>query len=438
MNRASLWRPLWLGVLLIFVSVPAQAQVPGFFGTTTLLPFEISVNNERVVRLEPATPTEGPNVILGWSGNTVMAGVQGATIGGGGDPDASSFALPNKVTADYGTVSGGIGNKAGGYSATVGGGVDNKASGSSATVGGGFINTASGSRATVPGGRANQARGDNSFAAGYYARAAHDGAFVWSDNSMPLADSLVSTAEDQFLIRATGGVGVGTNAPQAQLHLLLNSTLSHPHLLLEEDNATDYARLRLKNTGSSDFWDVAAGAASIDQLNFYVSNGRGNVMSLRATGDPLIMYNGAKLTEGGTWTNASSRHLKTDFEAVDGAVVLARLAQVPIQTWRYKAEAVGRHMGPMAEDFYRAFGLGDTDEGIATVDADGVALAAIQGLYAQNQALQQQSREQQAELADLRAAVEMLRAQQEALAAELVASREAAAAEVDTTQGTEH
>ena len=36
----------------------------------------------------------------------------------------------------------------------------------------------------------------------------------------------------------------------------------------------------------------------------------------------------------------------------------------------------------MAQDFYAAFGLGESDKGIDTVDADGVALAAIQGLNA--------------------------------------------------------
>jgi hypothetical protein len=37
-------------------------------------------------------------------------------------------------------------------------------------------------------------------------------------------------------------------------------------------------------------------------------------------------------------------------------------------------------MGPVAQDFHAAFGLGSDDKGISTVDADGVALAAIQAL----------------------------------------------------------
>jgi hypothetical protein len=44
----------------------------------------------------------------------------------------------------------------------------------------------------------------------------------------------------------------------------------------------------------------------------------------------------------------------------------------------------------MAQDFYAAFNVGPDDKHIATVDADGVALAAIQGL---NQKLEQQAAE---------------------------------------------
>ncbi len=68
--------------------------------------------------------------------------------------------------------------------------------------------------------------------------------------------------------------------------------------------------------------------------------------------------------------------------------MLARLAEVPISTWNYTSQDASiRHIGPMAQDFYAAFGVGEDDTHITTVDADGVALAAIQGLYAENQAL---------------------------------------------------
>jgi hypothetical protein len=78
----------------------------------------------------------------------------------------------------------------------------------------------------------------------------------------------------------------------------------------------------------------------------------------------------------------SDRRAKYDFEQVDSIAILERLAQMPMQRWRYKEERSGAlHIGPMAQDFHAAFGLGDSERHIATVDADGVALAAIQGLH---------------------------------------------------------
>lgn len=84
---------------------------------------------------------------------------------------------------------------------------------------------------------------------------------------------------------------------------------------------------------------------------------------------------------GGSWSSVSDRSLKENLEPVDGRDILSRVARLPITTWNYLSqEASIRHMGPMAQDFYAAFGLGEDDVSIATLDLDGVALAAIQGL----------------------------------------------------------
>ena len=101
-----------------------------------------------------------------------------------------------------------------------------------------------------------------------------------------------------------------------------------------------------------------------------------------AVGTDGTTGNSAYLSPGGTWTNGSSRTFKEDFAAVDGASVLAKVLAMPITTWRYRDSNEGRHMGPIAEDFAAAFGLGNGDRYIATVDGIGVALAAIQGLGA--------------------------------------------------------
>ena len=86
----------------------------------------------------------------------------------------------------------------------------------------------------------------------------------------------------------------------------------------------------------------------------------------------------------------SDVNAKKDIVEADPAHVLERLSKVPVSTWRYKdLDGEVLHMGPMAQDFYAAFGLGGNDKRIATVDSDGVALAAIQGLYKLVQELQE-------------------------------------------------
>ena len=81
-----------------------------------------------------------------------------------------------------------------------------------------------------------------------------------------------------------------------------------------------------------------------------------------------------------SFENGSSSALKTAVDPVDPEAVLTGLESLSIATWEFRAGDDTTHMGPMAEDFHDAFGLGRSTESIATVDADGVAFAAIQGL----------------------------------------------------------
>jgi len=87
-------------------------------------------------------------------------------------------------------------------------------------VGGGFENSATGQYSTIPGGNSNRAQGGFSLAAGRRAKADHPGTFVWADSASSSGVDFISTDANQFLIRATGGVGIGTNAPGEQLHVL--------------------------------------------------------------------------------------------------------------------------------------------------------------------------------------------------------------------------
>jgi hypothetical protein len=120
-------------------------------------------------------------------------------------------------------------------------------------------------------------------------------------------------------------------------------------------------------------------------------------------GFPLHLGNGAYCTAGGQWTSVSDRNAKEDFTPIRTRDVLAKVAALPISEWRYKVERNGvKHLGPMAQDFHAAFGLGESDRAIGSVDADGVALAAIQGLNQkvedEHGALKRQLNEQSAQL----------------------------------------
>ncbi len=78
----------------------------------------------------------------------------------------------------------------------------------------------------------------------------------------------------------------------------------------------------------------------------------------------------------------SSRTFKTLDGNIDTAALLAAVATLPVETWRYKAETgleTRPHIGPYAEDFQAAFGVGDGVT-INPIDAIGVCLAAIQAL----------------------------------------------------------
>lgn len=146
-----------------------------------------------------------------------------ATVSGGANNIAFGYATTiaggagNVTDNNYTTVSGGLYNSAVNQYATVSGGRNNTAGNVYATVGGGYANTATGALATVPGGAQNTASGNYSLAAGQGASAIHAGSFVWSDSD---AEPFSSTADNQFLIRASGGVGIGTGSPSGALQVV--------------------------------------------------------------------------------------------------------------------------------------------------------------------------------------------------------------------------
>jgi len=147
-----------------------------------------------------------------------------------------------------------------------------------------------------------------------------------------------------------------------------------------------------------------------------VSASAPNQFVVRAAGG-TIFYSNAALSAGvqlspgaGAWASVSDEKKKEHFADEDGERALERIAGLPVRSWNYTAQGPGiRHLGPTAQDFYAAFALGESDTTISTVDADGVALLAVQ-------ALERRTREQAGE-------IEALRAESAALRAELAALR---------------
>lgn len=111
-----------------------------------------------------------------------------------------------------------------------------------------------------------------------------------------------------------------------------------------------------------------------------------NTNAVAAPGKALVVGsnasngNGAYLTTGGVWTNASDKWKKENFQSLDNGEVLQKIRQLPITRWNYIGLSE-QHIGPVAQDFYDIFHLGKDDKTISTIDPAGIALAGIQGLY---------------------------------------------------------
>ncbi|HMP00791.1 MAG TPA: tail fiber domain-containing protein, partial [Kiritimatiellia bacterium] len=110
------------------------------------------------------------------------------------------------------------------------------------------------------------------------------------------------------------------------------------------------------------------------------AQGAGRIARFGNSNNWVVVIDNAGNVDGLTFTPSSDRNAKENFVPVAPAEILEKVIALPISRWNYQADAATPHIGPMAQDFHAAFGVGPDDTRIATVDADGVALAAIQGL----------------------------------------------------------
>ncbi len=227
--------------------------------------------------------------------------------------------------------------------------------------------------------------GENAVALGYNTAAS-------GFRSIALGDGTVSSGQDAM------SMGFANTASGASSTVMGNNNIASGDIstaMGQFSDTNNHLRAFVYGDGSANTTNDAD-----DQFMARASGGFKLLSSAGATA-------GVSLAAGASaWTVLSDRNAKDLVQPLDSTDVLDRVIAMPLATWHYKAQDPQyRHMGPMAQDFYAAFHLGESDTGIDTVDADGVTLAAIQGLNAK---LMAQLGDRDREIANLRSRVASL------------------------------
>ncbi len=414
-----------------------------FLGTTDFSPLEFKVNGLRVGRLE--LPGDGaPNVVFGAPFNFVAPFTVGCTIAGGGATNLFGLARTNSILSSYGTVGGGVDNRiapgaafgviAGGFgndigtntpASVIGGGQDNyiAVNAEMGTIGGGSLNTigANSAYGTIGGGVGNQLLSGSIYstiAGGNLndigANASFSAVGGGGGNHIG-ADSAAATIAGGF------GNNIGTNSARSAIGGGFNNTVAANSQSAvipggADNAAASYAfaagrRAKANHTGSF-VWSDSTGLDLASTTN--------DSLTMRASGGYRLFSNtaadaGVALAPGDTaWSVLSDRNRKKDFAPMDSVAVLEKLAALPITRWHYQWEEADAtpHLGPMAQDFKAAFYPGRDNTVITTLEADGVALAAIQGL---NEKVESGKRKAETSIQELKAENAELKARLERL-----------------------
>jgi hypothetical protein len=197
--------------------------------------------------------------------------------------------------------------------------------------------------------------------------------------------SASALALDALHVDPAGNVGVGTTTPAAALHVnrgdgmaRVRVTESNPGPSMPfQGEAQGLVRFELNDVAAGERWRFT-NAGDKFAINNVGDDSPGTEMSIFKTGDVTI---------SGVLNENSDVNAKQDIVPVDRQEVLARIAQLSISEWSYKDTPEQRHVGPMAQEFHAAFGLGRSDKHIATLDSSGIALAGIQALLRENERL---------------------------------------------------
>jgi len=339
--------------------------------------------------------------------NQITSNGTGSFIGGGGSADLSGGAHNtisgadsfigagdnNRVSAQQAFVGGGTGGTVSGIYSGIAAGYGDGVTGIASFAGAGGFNLASGQDAFVGSGNGNQAIALGSFVgAGGTASSNTGNHATGQDSFVGAGDSNISKGSNSFI---GGGHANTASGVDASLAGGFDNSAAGTYSMLPggaENNANgamSFAagyRAEAVHNGSFVWSDFVSGSGVAEDK-------AANQFVVRASGGTFFYSNekgtsGVELTAGsGAWANLSDRNAKTDIVPLDDASILARVATLPVSSWQYKSERGVRHVGPMAQDFYAAFGVGTDDRHITSIDEDGVALAAIKALHRENDRL---------------------------------------------------
>jgi hypothetical protein len=218
-------------------------------------------------------------------------------------------------------------------------------------------------------------------------------------------------------INALGNVGIGTASPAFKMHVLSSgagaldskvtientSATPAPRELLELQNDQGQATMVFKNSTEVERW-----ANGTFNTAFVINNQAHAGVELKVSSIGDVTSTGSM--NATAFNITSDRDLKKDVFPVRREEILAKLVALPIATWTLETEDI-RHMGPMAQDFAAAFGLGVDNRHISMTDMAGVTMAAVQALEEQVSAKDAEIAGLTRRLADLETLVSSLAAQ---------------------------
>ncbi|WP_351009437.1 tail fiber domain-containing protein [Shewanella sp. S1-58-MNA-CIBAN-0166] len=217
---------------------------------------------------------------------------------------------------------------------------------------------------------------------------------------------------NSLYIDTDGDIGLGTASPDAQLHVIdsTSTNLSTSSVLVENTNAArNSVLLELAHAGNS-YLKMSNTEASPTVAFWLLGSRQDGTFSLtnNVGGQVFIVDSTGNITTKGTVTAnnvllTSDVNKKENFQTINGTEILGAISKLAISKWNYKSQSASeQHIGPMAQDFYKLFGLGGNDDKhISAIDSAGISLAAIQALYDLNMKKDQQIEELSNRISDL-------------------------------------